>query len=517
MFPGNLKMNISRITYCVLVCFLLSSGNCIAGSVSIRILHVNDFHGFAEPYRTHGSVEPRGGAACLAAEAGTLRREKPSLLLAAGDMISGNTWANLFQGQPVIELMNLMGFDAMTVGNHEFDYGTDVLKQRVSEARFPVLGANVNGLGLLKPYYIRELAGVRIAVLGVVTEDTPVTTHPKNVRGLKFEPVAETVKKYLPELKRQADFIIVLTHIGFAADRLLAEQVPGIDVIVGGHSHTRIDRPVAVGKTIIVQAWEHGKALGVLDLTVEDGKITEHDGRLVDISPDMCRPDIAVKALVEKYRKKVDAELDAPAGRTDVDLDGENVRKRETNLGDLIADIVRLTARADAALLNSGGIRTGIRKGVIRVGDIYSVLPYDGYVVAISLTGKQIIEALEHGVSAVGSGAFPQVSGISFSYDGKSPPGKRIREAVIGGKQIDPAKEYIIATNDFIAAGGDGYKVFARAAGSAAGCNVTGGAMKGGNLVYSDASRQLRDIVVGYLKERKVVAPEVEGRITEVR
>jgi 2',3'-cyclic-nucleotide 2'-phosphodiesterase (5'-nucleotidase family) len=295
--------------------------------------------------------------------------------------------------------------------------------------------------------------------------------------------------------------------------------VPGIDIIVGGHSHTRVDKPLTVGKTIIVQAWEHGKALGVLDLTVEDGKITGYNGRLVDIRPGMCEPDRAVQALVDKYRKKADASLDGPAGRTEVDLDGENVRKRETNLGDLIADIVRGSARADAAIVNGGEIRTGIRKGVIRVRDIYSVLPFDSYVVAVILSGKQIIEALEHGVSTVvsGSGAFPQVSGISFSYDRSAQPGKRIREAGIGGKPIDPGKEYTVATNDFLAAGGDGYTVFADAARSSGGYTVTGGAMKGGKLVYSDASRQLRDVVVEYVKKRKVVAPKVEGRIKEVR
>ncbi len=512
-------MNFYRITVNLLIFFFLVSGNCTAAAASIRILHVNDFHGFAEPYKSYGSEELSGGVAWLAAEAGMLRREKPSLLLAAGDMISGNTWANLFRGEPAVELMNLMGFDAMTVGNHEFDYGADVLKQRISAALFPVLGANVKGLDLLKPYFIKELAGVRIAVLGVVTEDTPVTTHPKNVQGLKFRPVQETVKKYLPELRRQADIVIVLSHIGFAADRRLAEQVPGIDVIVGGHSHTRIDKPVTVGKTVIVQAWEHGKALGVLDLNVKDGRITGYNGRLVDITPGMGKPDPAVQALVEKYRKKVDAVLDMPAGRTEVDLDGENVRNRETNLGDLIAGIMRRTARSDAAILNGGAIRTGIRKGVIRVGDIYSVLPFDSYLVAVRLTGHQIIQALEHGVSAVGSGsgAFPQVSGISFSYDGKAPPGKRVREVSIGGRPINPGKEYTVATNDFLAAGGDGYTVFAEAVKQAEGCAVTAEAMNGGKLVFSDSSRQLRDIVVEYVKERKVIAPEGEGRIRELR
>lgn len=512
-------MNIIRITICTLIYILLAAGNSIAGMSTIRIIHVNDFHGFAEPHKSQGSGEFLGGIAWLGAEVEKLRREKPSLLLAAGDMISGNTWANLFHGESVIELMNLMGFDAMTVGNHEFDYGPVILKKRVTNALFPVLGANVNGLDLLKPYVIKELAGLRIAIIGVVTEDTPFTTHPRNVKGLKFEPVLETVKKYLPELRRKADIVVVLSHIGFAVDRTLAEQVPGIDVIVGGHSHTKVEKPATVGPTIIVQAWEHGKALGVLDLTVEDGKLAGFNGWLVAVKPGMGEPDRIVQALVDKYQRRVDAALDGYVGKTEVDLDGENVRKRETNLGDLVADIVRFSAGGDAAILNGGAIRAGIKKGAIRVKDIYSALPFDNYIVAVRLTGEQIRRALEHGVSSVdsGSGAFPQVSGISFSYSRAAVAGKRVREIFVNGKPVDPRREYIVATNDFLVAGGDGYTVFGDAIGSSRNFTVTAGTVKGGKIAYSDPSELLRDLVVEYVKERRIIAPQTEGRIKEVR
>lgn len=490
-----------------------------AARSEIRILHVNDFHGFAEPYKPFGSDELYGGIARLAAEANKMRREKPSLLLAAGDMISGNNWANVFQGKSVIELMNLMKFDAMTVGNHEFDFGRNVLKQRITEAKFPVLGANVEGLDLLKPYMVRELVGVRIAVIGVVTEDTPVSTHPKNVLGLKFDPPIEVLKKYLPELRRQADIIVVLSHTGFTADRMLAQQMKGIDIIVGGHSHTKVDKPVIVGNTIIVQAWEHARALGVLDLIIEDGRITGYNGRLVKISPDKGEQEPAVQAIVDKYRKKVDAVMNGELGKTEVDLDGENVRRRETNLGDLIADIVRRAAHADAAILNGGGIRTGIKKGEIRMKDIYSVLPFGNYIVAVTLTGKQIKEALEHGVSSIGtySGAFPQVSGINFVYAPGAPVGNRILKVCIAGRPIVPDREYVVATNDFLAAGGDGYKVFGDAVRSSPDYTIIGGTMKGGKLVFNDAGRWLRDVVADYIKEQRTIAPRVENRITEIR
>jgi 5'-nucleotidase/UDP-sugar diphosphatase len=491
----------------------------VAGPVTIRILHVNDFHGFAEPYTPFGAGEPAGGVAWLAAGAGTLRSEKPTLLLAAGDMIQGNNWANLSRGESVIELMNLMGFDALTVGNHEFDFGQAVLRKRVAEAQFPVLGANVEGLDALRPYVIRELGGVRVAIVGVVTEDTPVSTHPKNVAGLEFRAAAETLARYVPELRRRADVVVVLSHSGYAADRKLAEQVPGIDLIVGGHSHTRVEPPSRVGASVIVQAWEHGKALGVLDITVENGMVTAVDGRLEEIRPDRGVPDPAVRSLVEKYRRQVDVVLDGRVGETVVALDGENVRKRETNFGDLVADIMRAASGADAAVINGGVIRASVARGPILVKDIYTALPFDIYIVAIRLTGRELLGALDHGVAQVenGAGAFPQVSGLAFGYNPSAPAGARVREVRIGGQPLDPDREYTVATNDFLAAGGDGYTAFGDAIKASRDFALVGGLLKGEKLVYNDSGRWLRDVVIDYLKEKNRIAPAVDGRISELR
>jgi 5'-nucleotidase/UDP-sugar diphosphatase len=487
------------------------------GQTVVRILYVNDFHGFADPYKPLGSEEKLGGIAYLAGKVDLLRSERPSLLLAAGDMIQGNNWANLFQGKSSIEVMNAMVFDAMVVGNHEFDFGQEVLRKRIAEAHFPVLGANIMGFDALRPYVIKEVAGVRVAIIGVVTQDTPISTHPRNVVGLKFDPPGDVVRKYIAELKDKADIVVVLSHIGYAADRTLAEDVKGIDVIVGGHSHTKLETPVKVGGTIIVQAWEHAKALGVLDLTVEDGRISRYQGHLKEIQPAVGGENKAVMAIVEKYRDRVSGVLDQSIGTAGVDLDGENVRKKETNLGDLIADIMRKTSGADAALINGGTIRTSINKGEIRVKDVYSVLPFDNYIVAIKLMGRQIREALEHGVSAVdrGEGRFPQVSGLTFSYVPTASEGSRVREILIGGKPLESDKEYSVATNDFLAAGGDGYKAFGDAVRSSEDFAVVGGMMRGEKLVYSDAGEWLRDVVIEYIKEHKVIAPVVEGRIKE--
>ncbi len=508
-----------QAVFCSILLFFLFTTLAYGQQAEIRILHVNDFHGFAEPYKPLGSDELLGGIPYLAAKADSLRKEKPSLLLSAGDMIQGNNWANLFQGESVMEWMNEMRFDAMVLGNHEFDYGQEVLKKRISEARFPILGANVEGLAPLKPYVIKELKGIRIALIGIVTEDVPLSTHPRNVAGLKFVSPIETVEKYIQELKEKADVIVVLSHIGYPSDRDLAEKVKGIDVIVGGHSHTRITKPVSLGNTLIVQAWEHGKALGILDLTIKDGKIIRSEGHLQEIRPEKGKGDKATLAIMKKYRKRVDAVLNERIGETEVDLDGENVRKRETNLGNFIADIMRRASGADVTLINGGGIRTSIRKGEVRVKDIYSVLPFDNYIVAIKLTGRQLGEALEHGVSAAEDeeGRFPQVSGLSFKYSPLERKGSRMKEISVAGHPINLDREYIVATNDFLAVGGDGYKAFGEAIQSSRNFSVVGGMMKGEKVVYSESGRWLRDVVVEYIKEKKRIAPLIEGRIIEIR
>lgn len=505
----------------LIACFILLFATApisYANQHEIRILHINDFHGFADAYKPYGSDDAQGGLAYLAARAEELRSEKPTLFLAAGDMIQGNNWANIFQGKSSIEAMNAMKFDALVVGNHEFDFGQTILKERIKEANFPVLGANVLGLNTLKPYIIKNLDGLSIAVIGVVTGDTPVSTHPKNVSGLQFLFPVDTVEKYVRELRGKSDIIIVLSHIGFSADIDLAKKVEGIDVIVGGHSHTKVAKPVVIGKTFIVQAFEHSKVLGVLDLTVKNGSIVKADGWLESVAP-IGKENKAVGAIVDKYQQKVDSFMNYTVGESLSDLDGVNVRRQETNLGNLITDIMRMTSGADAAIINGATIRTSIRKGPVKVSDVYAVVPFDNYIVAIKLTGKQIRDTLEHGVSAIdeGEGRFPQVSGLVFTYDRFAPKGSRVKDVFIGGNLLVADREYLIATNDFLAAGGDGYKAFGDALKSSKDYAVIGGALKGKKLAYSDSGRWLRDVVIDFIKTKKEISPKVEGRIRETK
>jgi 5'-nucleotidase / UDP-sugar diphosphatase len=507
-----------RLALACLLWWLVLAPWGLARQVDLKIFYVNDFHGFAEPYQPVGSASPLGGIAYLAEAVDRARGKQPSLLLSAGDMIQGNTWANLFRGKSSIEVMNTMRFDAMVVGNHEFDFGPKVLQKRMAQARFPIIGANVKGLPALKPYVIKNLSGIRIAIIGVVTPETPVATHPRNVAGLTFSTPESAIKQCLAELKGRADLILVLSHCGFQADKELAARVPAIDVIVGGHSHTKILQPETVGRTIIVQAWEHAKALGVLTLRVEDGKIVGFEGSLKEISPAVGPPNRRVQEIVERYGHQTKALLQRPIGETTVDLEGQHIRERETNLGNFVADIMRETAGAEAALINGGSIRTGIPRGKITVKNVYDVLPFDNYLVAISLTGAQLKQALEHGVSRLEEpvGSFPQVSGLTFTYSRNAPAGSRIKDLTVGGRPLEPEKEHVVATNDYLVAGGDGYTAFGEALKSAGDCSNLGGTLTSSKLAYNDPGTWLRDLFITAIQTRKTIAPQVEGRIKEV-
>jgi len=513
----NVYKQIQRCLICIFLVFLLCC-TVYGGTEEFRILYVNDFHGFAQGDRDISSGELQGGIAYLAFCVEKLRSEKHSILVAAGDMIQGDAWANLFKGKSVIEIMNAMGFDAMVVGNHEFDFGQDVLKERISEAQFPVLGANVVGFGGLRPYIIKEIGGLKIGIIGVVTEETPQSTHPKNVTGIHFLPPGETVEKFINEIHEKVNLILVLSHVGYTNDRILAHRVKGIDIIVGGHSHTKLVSPVFVENTIVVQAFEHGKVLGVLDVTLKDGKIDGVKGRLEEIQPRTMTKHEIIAKIVERYEHAIDALMNVKIGEAEETMSAEYVRTRETSIGNFVADIVRETAQADIAIINGGSIRKSIHKGAVTLGDIYSALPFDNYIVALKLRGREIKDILEHGVSAVEekSGRFPLVSGIAFTYRPMAAKGSRIVTMYVHGKPLEYDKEYSVATNDFLAMGGDGYTTFAHAIQVAPNYSSTGGTLTSSKLIYNDAGRYVRDIVADYIKTKRYVSSRIERRIQEI-
>ncbi len=476
------------------------------GAERITILHVNDFHGRLFPYvdKAINPEKPVGGAAYLAAMIKAERERNPegAVLLSAGDMFQGTPDSNLFFGRPVLDFMNAVRFDAMTLGNHEFDWGREVLDGIIRDARFPILSANIvkpDGKSMTgtRAYVIIRKKGINIAVIGLTTPKIAYMVNAKFVKDLNIMEPESVLAPLIKEVKeRGAHLVLLLTHLGFEYDRRLASTMDGIDVIVGGHSHTVVNQPVTVGKTTIVQAGYNGTCLGVLDLLFEKktGKVTvmaaEHgELRVVSASPG-DRFDEDVARMVDTYHEKIRDKFQEVVGETGVDLRRQT--DGESNLGNLITDAMRQIAKTEIGLCNNGGMRADIPKGKITMEQIFTVLPFDNVLVTMDMKGADILELLE-GNPGIGKGML-QVSGLQITYDLKRPAGSRVMKVLVNGTPLAPAREYRVVTNDFLAAGGDRFVAF----------------RKGKNVV---TGVELREAVAEYLRRTSPVNPVTEGRI----
>ena len=491
----------------LLVLLLLLVPPQVAGLSATRltVLHVNDFHGHLLPdfNKTIDGISPVGGAARLARMVADERAKNPDgvLLLSAGDMFQGTPISNVFHGRSVMDFMNYLKFDAMALGNHEFDWGTDILHQLAAAASFPFLAANLQdlhgqGLPLIKSHILLERKGIKLAVIGITTPDTAFTTQPRNVAGLIFQQPAAILPPLVQELRAGgADLIAVLSHSGLDADLAIAAEVSGIDLIIGGHSHTVVTEPLCVNHTIIVQAGSNGAYLGVLDLEIDPSthKIVDFS-RKNELKPVLAAPadpvDEKAAAIVARFNEQIKAAFARTVGETAVDL----VRNpgTESNVGNLLADAFREASGADLALLNGGSIRTDIRKGKITLEQVYTLLPFDNQIVTMDLSGAQIRQILEQNASSTHQKL--QVSGLTVRYDLTQPAGRQAAEIEVGGQPLEDVRTYRMATNDFLAAGGDAYTTF----------------KAGANLVYGEL---VRDVFSAYLERKSPVRPQIENRI----
>jgi 2',3'-cyclic-nucleotide 2'-phosphodiesterase (5'-nucleotidase family) len=476
------------------------------GTEKVVILHTNDFHGAIEP-ETRNSGEA-GGLVNLVSLIDQFRAEDPerTLLLDAGDTFQGTYLSNSTQGEVVMAAMNIAGYDAWALGNHEFDWGQESLKARIDQASFPVLAANLQNAdtgqmwGKVKPYTIVEAGRARIAVLGLTYPNTPGINKPQNVADLKFRGAAETVRQYLPEMEEQADLVIVLSHAGYDTDMDLARTVKGIDLIIGGHSHTYVERPRQVGDTLVAQAGAKGQVLGRLELTVhlETGKIVEvgNQRALQQVTGDVSPVNQEVKDLVNAAIAKARETMNQPIGETVKALEPQRVG--EFALGNLVVDAMLAAdvdgRPADIATHNNAGIRDGLPKGPVNYGQLYAVLPFDNQLMAMDLTGKQVLEILEHSVS--NQAGKLQVAGLAFRFDMSRRGGSRVLEVNVGGQPLDLERVYRMVTIDYLASGGDGYDTFAQGADPS----------YGDNEVW---------VVAEYIRAQSPIDPRVEGRIVE--
>jgi len=470
----------------------------------INILHTNDSH--ARVFE--GKYDGMGFAKLSTLIKQFEQENEHTLLLDAGDTFHGTTFATLEEGSSIVKIMNEIGYDSMAAGNHDSNYGFKRLLELEEMADFPVLSANVfyeeTGELVLDPYTIREVNGVAFGIFGLSTPETHYKTHPKNVEGLKFTDPVEAAKKMVAELQgKNVDVIVALTHLGTDASSTdtslkVAQGAPGIDLIVDGHSHTIDD--IENSGTLIVSAGEYLKNLGVVEIVFnEKNEIVSREASLITKEDAAnIEPDPAVQAVIDTIQLAQEEILAEEIGTTLVKLDGEReqVRAGETNLGNLITDAMLEETGADIALTNGGGIRASIDKGVITIGDVITVLPFGNYIQTLEVPGSIIKEALENGVSDFPEvkGAFPHVAGMTFAIDINKPKGERVHSIKIHGKPIDLNKMYTLATNDFLAAGGDEYTMFAN-------FDVTGD--------YA----ALDEAVIQYIKKRGTIEPKVENRI----
>lgn len=431
--------------------------------IIIEILHTNDVHARVLEGKYDGM-----GYAKLAALVGRFREANPNMLLIdAGDTFHGKTIATLEEGESIMEIMNLIGYDFMVPGNHDFNYGSDKLLELAAMAEFPIITANVlkDGNPILPAYEVIEIEGVKIGLFGLSSEETTYKTHPDNVEGLEFANSTDIAQQMVDELSGKVDIIICIGHIGLdetteITSEMICNQVDGIDLFIDGHSHTVLPEGLVTDNgTVIVSTGEYLQNLGRVTLSYADGTVSI-EAELIE----RVWPDGAVEDLIAQIEENQAEILDQVVGSTDVTLDGEreDVRTRETNLGNLIANAMIAETGADIALTNGGGIRASIDPGDITIGDIITVLPFGNYIVTTTVTGAQLKEALEHGVSDYPEtkGAFPHFANITFTLNTANEAGSRVEDLMVGGKAVADTDEFVLATNDFLYAGGDDYSMF---------------------------------------------------------
>ena len=429
----------------------------------LSVLHINDIHG-----RFDVGIH----YARFATIANEYRAQNPNtLVLDAGDTVHGTNFTNMFRGESMINLMNLIGFDAMVAGNHEFNFGQARLLELNDQANFPILGANVfntDGSHFLSPYTIIELEDITVGIFGLATPTTPTVTNPNNVIGLTFTDPVHIAQEMVDHLRPQVDVLIALTHLGLAGVRGsqdVATAVDGIDLIVEGHCHSVRPNGVIVNGTTIATVGAHAANLGTVEIILEDGEvISVVAGMYTAADVEGVTHDPAALALMSYYTDELSDVLAEHVGYSENFLNNAYVRRAETALGNLTGDLFLAVTDADVAMMNSGGIRDHLHLGAITIGDIFNIFPFGNVIEVHEVSGQVLLDALENSVSMFElnnpiqtHGRFPQIAGMNFTFDISQPSGSRVSNLRVGGQPVDLTATYTMATSGFVGAGGDGF------------------------------------------------------------
>lgn len=459
-------------------------------TTAITILHTNDHHG-----RFWQNSDGEYGMAARKTVVDGIRAEVAaaggySLLLDGGDVNTGVPESDLQDAVPDFKGMNLLGYDAMAVGNHEFDKSPAVLAMQRKLAVFPMLSANIyrNGERLFAPYHVFNLGGVRVAVMGLTTDDTQKLGNPAHMQDIEFRSPIQEAAKLVPALRAQADLVIATTHMGHyengrhgiqaPGDVEMARAVNGLDLVVGGHSHdpvcmraeNRVEtdhvpgapcQPDRQNGTWIVQANEWGKYVGRADFQYRNGTFTLVQYALIPINlkhTAHIAEDPQMLALLQPYQAFGQSKLLVTVGSSDARLNGDRnsgVRQAPTNLGMLIGRAMMDKTRSDFAVVNAGGIRDSLPAGPITYKDILKAQPFGNTLTTLRLTGREVLDYLQVAARmSAGAGGFPHFSGVEVSTASGN-----ITQVRVSGAALEPTKTYQMVINNFMAVGGDGYPV----------------------------------------------------------
>jgi 5'-nucleotidase / UDP-sugar diphosphatase len=519
------------------------------GAKHLAIVDTSDLHSYALPYEVQVKKDGAkvsivvGGIDRIAALADRMRKTTDgTLLVTGGDNLMGFFFRS-FGGVPEITSMNMAGYDVVTLGNHDFDLGVDAATSAMRTADFPIVSSNIKIADaelakIVTPYVIKEVAGVNIGFFGLMTPDLPRVSSVGNGVVVDEDLTSVSIEMVRTLREKGVDIVVALTHVGKDLDEATAREVAGIDIIVGGHSHDSFQETVegpGGWKTVIIQAGVNAEKAGVLTFDVAGGRVKNAAWEMV-LLDESVGSNPAIAAYLKPYKDKLDQNMNKPIGATLVDLDAINdvVRKKESNLGNLITDawvdwFVKKGAKSPIALINGGTVRGNqiYPKGPITYGQIMKIHPFSNTIYEVTLSGKDLMTVLELSASAirvkddgsadterVAEGGFLQVSGLRFvinlkgrpfcgEYDGKSLkriifPGERVRDVMVrergGWVKLDPAKGYTVLVTSWTASGGDGYYPFI-------------------NAEKKDTTVDIVDALLTYIKAASPVKPVAERRI----
>lgn len=495
---------------------------------TLHVIHINDLHSRIEPISKYDSTcgaednaegKCFGGVARVKTMIDQLRTELDGenfIVLDAGDQYQGSLMYTTYKGDAEIEFMNAIGFDAMAVGNHEFDDGDEGLAKLLDGAEFPVLSGNLDVsqsnilAGKLNDTVVLEVGGEKIGIVSALATDTVETSSPSD--AVIFSDEIENIQHDVDALTEEGvTKILALTHVGVKKDMEIAEAVTGLDAVVGGHSHTKFSNteegamayPTMVAETPVVSAYAYSKYVGHLTLVFDDeGNVTSATGDTILLDASV-EEDAEIVARVAELAGPIEEMKTRIVAESAADIDGsrETCRAVECPMGTLVADAMLDRVKDQGvtiAIQNGGGLRASIPGGQVTMGDVLTVLPFQNTLSTFEVTGATMVAALENGVSEMeeGAGRFPQVAGMTFTVDPSAEAGSRISDVMVGGAPIEMEKVYGVVSNNYVRNGGDGYGMFEDA------------------MNAYDYGPDLADVLAEYMIENAPYEPYTDGRIT---